>query len=269
MRRVTIAALSGVLALAVFMPVGPVAAAPPTKAQCEKAWYEWQYFSLAPGFPVTLTPKERNRLVKECRKAKRMPGYETQLRLTQKAFNTTAQILEREIRRVSIEQGDEPCIAIEQVLKPVGPNGKPLGPRDNVEGYAADSFLPITKYNWYGGPFRLKFGVGCGEPSYANLWFLADPYPPDPDIEHPDRYPSDAEVKKDPWPRTPVEGAMSTCISWGPGLKNDSVGGAGFIFAFNCDRTNLPNDVRSCYPKAMGEDGLDRYPFKVVPNLPL
>ena len=266
MRRLLVLGTTAVLGMAVLAPMSPVAAAPPSKAQCEKAWYEWQYFSIAPGFPVTLPPKERNRLVKECRKAGLLPDYDTQVRLTQRAFNRTAQILEREIRSVSIEQGLEPCLAIEKVLKPVGARGRPLGPTDDVEGYASDSFLPILKYNWYGGPFRLKFGVGC-EPPYANLWFYADPFPPAE--SHPERYPSDEEVKKDPWPRTPVQGAMSTCITWGSGLKNDGAGGEGFIFSFDWNHTNLPQDVRSCYPRALGLDGLDRYPFKVVPNLPL
>jgi hypothetical protein len=33
------------------------------------------------------------------------------------------------------------------------------------------------------------------------------------------------------------------------------------------DRTNLPNDVRDCYPKAIGLKGLDKFPFDEVPNL--
>jgi hypothetical protein len=60
---------------------------------------------------------------------------------------------------------------------------------------------------------------------------------------------------------------MSTCITWGPELGNDGPGGRGFIFAFDWDRTNLPMDVRSCYPKALGLEGLDKFPFEVVPNL--
>ena len=269
MRRLLVLGTTAVLGVAVLAPMSPVAAAPPSKAQCEKAWYEWQYFSLAPGFPVTLPPKERNRLIRECKKSGRLPDYNTQARLTQRAFNTTAQILEREIRRVSIEQGIRSCAALTPVLKPVGAYGKPLGGEggNDVEGYASDSFLPILKYNWFGGPFRLKFGVGCEGEASATLWFYADPFPPVG--SHPERYPSDEEVKKDPWPRTPVQGAMSTCITWGSGLKNDGVGGEGFIFSFDWNHTNLPQDARSCFPRAMGLDGLDRYPFKVVPNLPL
>ena len=263
MRRFIILALTGVLGMAVLTPMTPVAAAPPSKVQCEKAWYEWQYYSIAPGFPVTLPPKERNRLVKECRKAGLLPNYKTQVRLTQRAFNTTAQILEREIRRVSIEDSLLPCEAVYKVLKPVGPGGREPRPGDQTEGYAPDSFLPITKYNWYGGPFRIKYAV-C---DHGSLWFYADPFPPSD--SHPDRFPTDAEVKKDPWPRTPIEARMSTCITWGPGLGNDVVGGEGFIFGFNWSDENLPHDVVSCYPRALGLDGLDRYPFKVVPNLPL
>ena len=269
MRRLLALAFAGVLGIAVLTPMSPVAAARPSKAQCEKAWYEWQYFSLAPGFPVTLTPKERNRLVKECKKAGRLPDFDTQARLTQRAFNTTAQILEREIRRVSIEQGIRPCAAVAPVLKPVGPNGRPLQPTDDVEGFAPDSFLPILKYNWRNGPFRLKYGVGCENEASATLWFIVDTGGPYLDEDHPDRYPTDAEVDQDPWPRTPVRAPTSVCMVWGTGLENDMIGGKGYMFAFNWNLTNMPNLADSCYPRAMGRDGLDRYPFKVVPNLPL
>ena len=266
MRRLLVLGATAVLGMAVLTPMSPVAAAPPSKAQCEKAWYEWQYFSLAPGFPVTLPPKERNRLVKECRKAGRLPDYDTQAKLTQRAFNTTAQIVEREIARVGLDEGVGPCEAAQIVLKPVGPKGAPLRPGDNVEGFATDSFLPVLKYNWRNGPFRLKWN--CNTP-IMNLWFFVDTGGSYLDDEHPDRYPTDAEVDKDPWPREPVHGAMSVCLSWGPGLKNSDVGGRAFMFGFNWNRDNLPNLVDSCYPKALGQDGLDRYPFKVVPNLPL
>jgi hypothetical protein len=267
-RRVVTLALAGTLVAAVG-PASIASAAPPSTAQCAKAWHEWQYFSIAPGFPTTLSPKERNRIVKQCKQAGRLPNYDTQVKLTQKAFNVTAQILEREIRRVSTATGLHPCEVISQVLKPVGKYGKPIGGEGgrDVEGYAPDSFLPILKFNWYGGPFRLKYGVGCENEASASLWFVADPYPPSD--SHPARYPSDAEVKKDPWPRTPVEGAMSTCITWGTRLGNDEVGGEGFIFGFLWSRVNLPNDVGSCYPRALGLDGLGKYPFKQVPNLPL
>ena len=60
---------------------------------------------------------------------------------------------------------------------------------------------------------------------------------------------------------------MSTCITWGPELGNDGVGSRGRIFSFNWDRANLPLDVRSCYPKALGLEGLDQFPIEVVPNL--
>lgn len=262
-------ALAAVVALGAMAlgPVGSAVASAPSKNRCATAWYEWQYSSIAPGFPVTLSVKERNRLVKDCKRRGLLPEWDAQVRLTQKAFNVTAQILEREIHRVATETGRPPCEALIDVLKPVGAKGAPLKPGDDVEGYGPDSFLPITRYNWYGGPFRLKFGVGCMESPWANLWLFADPYPPAGD--HPERYPTDADVKKDPWPRKPVEGPMSTCITWGPGLKNDGVDGRGFIFAFDWSRENLPLDVRSCYPKALGLDGLGKYPFKVVPNLPL
>ena len=262
--RTSLAVAAGIaVALLVATAVSPAAAARPNKPRCETAWYEWQYFSIAPQFPTTLPVKERNRLVKECRKAGRLPDYNTQVRLTQQAFNVTAQILEREIRRVSVENNVLQCEAAYDVLKPVGPGGRKPLPGDATEGYSADSFLPITRYNWFGGPFRLKYSV-C---DYGSLWLFADPYPPAD--SHPDRFPTDAEVKKNPWPRTPVEARMSTCITWGPGLGNDGVGGEGFIFGFMWDETNLPQAVQSCYRKALGLDGLDRYPFEVVPNLPL
>ena len=266
MRRFVILIVAGVICFVGIAPVSPVAAAPPSTAQCEKAWYEWQYSSLAPGFPVTLPPKERNRLVKQCKKAGRLPDYDTQARLTQRAFNVTAQILERQIARVSLAEGVRPCGAALSVLKPVGPNGTPLGPGGNVEGYASDSFLPVLKYNWRNGPFRLKWN--CNTP-IINLWFFVDTGGPYLDDDHPDRYPTDAEVDKDPWPRDPVHGAMSVCLSWGPGLKNDGVGGRAFMFGFDWNRKNLPNLVDSCYPRALGLEGLGRYPFTVVPNLPL
>jgi hypothetical protein len=268
MSRLMAIVACGALAITA-MPVGPVLAATPSTRQCETAWYERQYASLAPGFPTSLSPKVRNRTYKACQKAGRLPQYDRQVELSQRAFNAVAQILEREIRRVSIADGVRPCEALVSVLKPVGSYGRPLRPGDDVEGYAPDSFLPILKYNWYRGPFRLKFGVACNENPYANLWFFTDIGGPYLDEEHADRFPSDDEVKKDPWPRTPVEGPMSTCISWGPDLKNDGIGGEGFIFGFSWSRTNLPYDVRSCYPRALGREGLGKYPFTVVPNLPL
>lgn len=266
-RPILMLAMAGALGAAALGPATIASAASPSTSQCEKAWYEWQYFSIAPGFPTTLSPKDRNRIVKQCKQAGRLPNYDTQVKLTQKAFNVTAQILEREIARVATSQGLNACDAALEVLKPVGAKGAALRPGDDVEGYATDSFLPILKYNWFGGPFRLKWAMGCQESPWANLWFLADPYPPAGD--HPDRYPTDKDAKADPWPRSPVEGPMSTCISWGPVLNNDDVGGRGFIFSFSWSRANLPQDVRSCYPRALGLDGLGKYPFKKVPNLPL
>ena len=265
MRGLVMAAMAAVILLGGSATAAEATPARVTAASCAKAWYEWQYSGIAPGFPTTLTPGQRAKAMRECRTRKLLPGYETQATLTQKAINTTAQILEREIRRVSIEQQIPPCLAIEKVLKPVGPNGRPLGPRDDVEGYALDSFLPILKYNWQGGPFRLKFGVGCDGDPWANLWFFIDPYPPAG--SHPERFPSDDYVKANPWNRTPVGGAMSTCMTWGPGLKNDGIGGEGFMFAFDWSHENLPLDVRSCYPKALGLDGLAKYPWKRVPVL--
>lgn len=262
-------ALCGSLGAAVVVPASIASASPPNKAQCQKAWFEWQYFSLAPGFPTTLLPKQRDQIVKQCKRAGRLPNSDAQVKLTQKAFNVTAQILEREIRRVSVTTGLRPCEAIGQVLKPVGQYGKPIGEKGgrDVEGYGPDSFLPILKYNWFGGPFRLKYGVGCENENSATLWFYADPYPPEG--HHPARYPSDSEVKKDPWPRTPVQGTMATCITWGIGLGNDATGGEGFIFGFPWTPWSLPLDARSCYPRALGLDGLDKYPYDRVPNLPL
>ncbi len=246
-----------------------VSASPPpsqlTRDECAQIWYDYQYASLAPDFPVATSLDEVESLHASCQEVGLLPTYDEQLVLTQQAFSTTAQILERQIAKVSKKTGKAPCEAIFDVLKPVGPNGRALGPGDDVEGYAADSFLPILRYNWLGGPFRLKFGVGCNEYPYANLWFFAEPYPPEGD--HPDRYPSDAEVTSDPWPREPFQGPMSTCITWGPELGNDVVGSRGLIFSFNWDRANLPLDVRSCYPKALGLEGLDQFPFEVVPNL--
>ncbi len=204
-------------------------------------------------------------LYEQCEVDGLLPTWDQSVDLSQRAFNTVAQILEKEIYRVSKKTGKRPCEALSDVLKPVGANGRPLAPIDDVEGYARDSFLPILRYQWYGGPFRLKFGVGCQEYPWTNLWLFADPYPPED--SHPERYPSDDEVKKDPWPRIAVEAPMSTCITWGPDLDNDGVGGRGYIFSFMWDRTNLPNDVVDCYPKALGLDGLDKFPFDEVPNL--
>lgn len=237
----------------------------PTRDECKQVWFDYQYASLAPGFPTTTPADDVEGLYSQCEGNGLLPTYDEQYLMTQQAFNTTAQLLEKEISKVSKKTGKPPCEALFDVLKPVGANGRPLQPGDDVEGFAPDSFLPILRYNWYGGPFRLKFGVGCGQYPYANLWFFADPYPP-PD-SHPERYPTDEEVKKDPWPRTPFGGAMSTCITWGPELGNDGVGGRGFIFGFDWDLTNLPNMVESCYPKALGREGLDVFPFEVVPNL--
>ena len=237
----------------------------PTKDECKQIWNDYQYGDIAPGFPTEVPEEDREALLSLCESNDLMPTYDEQYLMTQQAFNTTAQLLEKEISKVSKKTGKPPCEALIDVLKPVGANGKPLMPGDDVEGYAPDSFLPILRYNWYGGPFRLKFGVGCGEYPYANLWFFADPYPP-PD-SHPERYPTDEEVKKDPWPRTPFGGAMSTCITWGPELGNDGVGGRGFIFGFDWDLTNLPNMVESCYPKALGLEGLGEFPLDEVPNL--
>lgn len=272
--RLLAAAAAGALALT-LLPGIPATAAKPSARQCEKAWYESQYYDLAPGFPTTLTAKQRKKLSKQCASAGLLPTYETQVTLTQKAYNITAQILEREIRRVSKEQGIRPCEAMNPVLKPVGSYGKPLlspeGGRD-VEGYAPDSFLPITRYNWYNGPFRLKWGQNCdGGPNVAAgvLFMLSDGGGPYLDEEHADRYPTDAEVKKDPWHGTRVPGPMSVCIVWGPELGNNVVGGKALIMAFNWNRTNLPYDSSSCYPRALGREGLGKYPFTVVPNLPL
>ena len=266
MRRLLVLGATAVLGLAVLAPMSPVAAAPPSKAQCEKAWYEWQYFSLAPGFPVTLPPKERDRIMEACDSLALLPKYDAQVRLTQKAYNTTAQIVEREVRRFSISNRIRPCEAVERVLKPVGPHGRPPQPGDNVKGFAPDSFLPITRYNWYGGPFRLLMFGGCRGGVPPNLWFRSEPY--QPEGHHPDRYPSDEDVKDDPWPRTPVVGPMSTCIAWGRELGNNRIGSEGVILAFHYDPESVP-EIRSCHQLALGQDGLDRYPFKVVPNLPL
>lgn len=233
--------------------------------ECEQVWFDYQYGSLAPGFPVKIARDEMDGLYQECQDVDLLPSEDDRLTLTQEAFNVTAQILERRISKVSKKSGQPPCAVLVDVLKPVAANGVPLQPGDDVEGYGADSFLPILKYNWFGGPFRLKWAVGCMEYPWANLWLFAEPFPPEGD--HPDRYPTDEEVQKDPWPRFPVQGPMSTCITWGPELGNDGPGGRGFIFAFDWDRTNLPMDVRSCYPKALGLEGLDKFPFEVVPNL--
>ena len=269
MRRFVTLVVAGVLCFAGTAPVSPVAAALPSKAQCEKAWYEWQYFSIAPGFPVTLPPRERNRLVKACRKVGRLPDQRAMLRLTQKAYNVTAQIVEREVRRVSIDRGITPCEAAHEVLKPVGAHGKPLGGEggNDVEGYAADSFLPILKYNWYGGPFRLKWGTACLQGEVRSLWFISQPYTQPPG--HPDRYPTDAEVEADPWSRSPVDGtdgSISTCIAWGPGLGNEGVGGAGLIFSIRWFPMGFEGQ---CLARATNTDGLGDWPYKVVPNLPL
>ena len=237
----------------------------PTRDECQQIWYDYQYGDLAPGFPTQTPTEDLDTLHDLCASNDLLPTYDEQYLLTQQALDSTAQILEKEIRKASKKANKPPCEAIFDVLKPVGAKGRPLGPGDDVEGYAPDSFLPILRYNWYGGPFRLKFGVGCGEYPHANLWFLIDPYPPED--SHPERYPTDEDTKKDPWPRTPVPGPMSTCIAWGPDLGNDGVGGRGFIFSFDWDRTNLPNDVGSCYPKALGLEGLDEFPFEAVPNL--
>lgn len=236
-----------------------------TKEQCSVVWYEYQYAGIAPGFPVEIPVDELEDLYVECQDLDILPSDDERIDLTQKAFNTTAQILEQRIYKVSKKTGKPLCEVLKDVLKPVAANGAPLQPGDDVEGYAPDSFLPITKYNWLGGPFRLKWAVGCDAYPWVNLWLFADPYPPEGD--HPDRYPTDAEVEKDPWSRYPVQGPMSTCITWGPDLGNDGVGGRGFIFGFEWDRTNHPLDVRSCYPKALGLEGLDKYPFEPVPNL--
>lgn len=42
---------------------------------------------------------------------------------------------------------------------------------------------------------------------------------------------------------------MSTSITWGPELGS------------------LSNDVRDCYPNALGLGGLDKFPLDEVPNL--
>ena len=236
-----------------------------TSAECAQVWYDYQYGDIAPGFPATTPANQVEDLYQRCETESLLPNSDRSIDLTQQAFNTVAQILEKEIYRVSKKTGQPPCEALFDVLKPVGANGTPLGPTDDVEGYAPDSFLPILRHQWYGGPFRLKFGVGCQEYPWANLWLFADPYPPGD--SHPERYPTDKEVKQDPWPRTPVEAPMSTCITWGPELGNDGVGGRGYIFSFMWDRTNLPNDVGDCYPKALGLNGLDQFPFDEVPNL--
>jgi hypothetical protein len=236
-----------------------------SSSECAQIWLDHQYGEVAPDFPTTTPASDLQALYEQCGDEGLLPEWDETVDLSQQAFNTVAQILEKEIYRVSKKTGKRPCEALVDVLKPVGANGAPLMPGDDVEGYATDSFLPILKYQWFGGPFRLKIALGCQEYPWANLWFLADPYPPEGD--HPERFPRDKEVKKDPWDRTPVEGPMSTCITWGPELGNDGVGERGYIFSFMWDRTNLPNDVRDCYPKALGLNGLDKFPFDEVPNL--
>lgn len=233
---------------------------------CATAWYDRQYADVAPGFPVTMTGPNRESIHASCTRLHLLPSREEQTRLTQTAFNTVAQILEREIRRVSAETRTPPCEALYSVLKPVGAGGQPLSPSasGDVWGYAGDSFLPILRYNWYSGPFRLKFGVGCGVSS--SLWLFSDPYPPE--FGRAERFPSDVETKQNPWNRTPVGGPMSTCITWGPGLGNDGIGGKAKIFGFSWSRVNLPEDVRSCYPRIMGENGLGQYSVEPVANLP-
>ena len=236
-----------------------------TSAECSQIWYDYQYGDVAPGFPTTTPADQVESLYEQCEVHGLLPTWDQSVDLSQRAFNTVAQILEKEIYRVSKKTGTPPCEALFDVLKPVGANGNPLRPGDDVEGYSQDSFLPILRYQWFSGPFRLKFGVGCQEYPWANLWLFAEPYPPKD--SHPERYPSDKEVKKDPWPRTAVQAPMSTCITWGPDLGNDGIGGRGYIFSFMWDRTNLPNDVGDCYPKALGLNGLDQFPFDEVPNL--
>lgn len=244
------------------------AAGGPSVGECEVAWFEFQYSGVAPDFPTTLSSDEATATFATCSESGMLPNQDRQVELTQQAFNTVAQILERRIRQESVARGVPPCEAVIPVLKPVMAGGVPLSPNGgDVEGYAEDSFLQILRYNWFGGPFRLKYGVGCGTAPYANLWFTSDPYPSDE--VHPNRYPKNDVVEKDPWDRTPVEGRMSTCITWGPGLGNDGVGGEGLIFGFSVTDENLPDDVRSCYPRAVGEKGLDKFPFEVVPPLPL
>jgi hypothetical protein len=55
MSRLMAIVACGALAITA-MPVGPVLAATPSTRQCETAWYERQYASLAPGFPTSLSP---------------------------------------------------------------------------------------------------------------------------------------------------------------------------------------------------------------------
>lgn len=235
----------------------------PKPDACEAAWYEHQYSAVAPGFPTTMSQEEASQQFAECLRSGGLPDQSRQVELTQRAFNTVAQLLERQIRLESLASNLPPCLAIQNVLKPVMKGGVPLAPGGDVEGYAADSFLPILRYNWHSGPFRLKYGVGCEAAPYANLWLMADPYPPAG--SHPDRYPQeDAQ-----WDREAVEGPMSTCISWGPELGNDGIGGEGAIFGFSWSRENLPLDVRSCYPRATGQQGLQVYPVTRTPVLPL
>lgn len=256
--------LAGALVLTALGTSVAAASPDPTPERCETAWFEYQYSQIAPGFPTTMSTAARDQAMEECASLNMMPTQARKLELTQEALNVVAQIVERKVRKVSAQRDIQTCRAAEMVLKPVGAFGKPLGPRDNVMGFAPDSFLPILKYNWWSGPFRLQMIGGCVGRPEMSLWFFVDPYPPNAD--RPGRFPSPASVKKNPWNRTPVEGRMSTCVTWGPGLKNDKAGGRGLIFSF--DWSQAPQGQIVCYDFATRPGGINRYPFTEVPSLP-
>lgn len=236
-------------------------------SRCEDAWADVRFADFARGFPLRLPAGEAEQVLPTCAGA---PTRERQVALYREAFAMSARILEKAIRQESQDTGLRPCEVIDDVTRPVTIDVVVNGQRQlAVEGYAKDGILPITYRQWTGGPFRLKYAVGCE--NHASLWLLPEQgwYADYGDDEHAQRYPTDADALAVPWDFPDIGHNQSACVTYSAALGNDVPGGQGRVLVFDLPVHALgKGKFFTCHELVNGDPAWVDYPVTELTPLP-
>lgn len=216
------------------------------RSDCLDAWHDAKFGDAVPGYGRRIVAADATRTTTECRALAPLTNDEYQ-RAGREAYLKIGQIAEREVRRVSVTRGIPICQAITEVFKPVSTAGHLVAPFPHpnlkapvpIAGYRADGFFPTLHRQWQEGPVRMDAVADCTSGVQAlrlvaGTWARCDI--PGMSLVLPDGhqlypvYAFDRSGCPNSYPVREVPQA-AVCIVWGNDIGNNTVGGAGRVFA--------------------------------------
>ena len=200
------------------------------KTTCVNAWWDKEFAGVVPQFTKRQDQALTDRIWFACHQSftKFMTAAERDS-IYAEFYRQLGQLVADEVQRVSAATGQNPCKAVETVLRPQ------YQPGFGLIGWDASGFLPILYKQWQGGPILGKLGGNQDSCATGQISVqLRRQY----EGRHEGAYYPALGTPDATWPITPNEMEASwvkaaTCLVWSPQFGNSNAGSAARVIGYN------------------------------------